>query len=136
MLMQMIPSAEAIDQGGWEASRTIGARTFVTLCGLNPSGDTQQGFRFRIGRLERSETLEIFRKMNDVLTRAACDFENNARRRQNTTKDIENGIAIAQGGRRMLTVVAHLPHAFRELRPQDSRCIEGRRQRTKSAPRP
>src|ERR1700733_9190963 len=30
MLMQMIPSAEAIGHGDCEASRTIGARTFAT----------------------------------------------------------------------------------------------------------
>src|SRR5580658_4508253 len=35
------------------------------LCGLHPCGDPQQGFRFRIGRLE-SETREISRKMNDA----------------------------------------------------------------------
>jgi hypothetical protein len=30
MLIQMIPSAEAIGQGGWEASRRSAANTFVT----------------------------------------------------------------------------------------------------------
>ncbi len=38
---------------------------------------------------------EISRKMDDVLARAACDFENDARRRQNISKHIENEIAIA-----------------------------------------
>jgi hypothetical protein len=79
MLMQMMPSAEAIGQGNCEASRTIGARTFVT-CASFTRGDAQQSCRFRIGRLE-SETREISRKMNDVLTRAACDFEDDTRHR-------------------------------------------------------
>ena len=33
--------------------------------------------------------------MNDVLARTACDFENDACRRQDTAKHTENGIAIA-----------------------------------------
>jgi hypothetical protein len=32
--------------------------------------------------------------MNDVLTRAACDFEDDTCRRQNIAKDIENEIPI------------------------------------------
>jgi len=33
--------------------------------------------------------------MDDVLARAACDFENDARHRQDISKNIENEIAIA-----------------------------------------
>jgi hypothetical protein len=61
MLMQMMPSAEAIGQGGCEASKDNRRAHIRDLCGLNPSGDTQQGFRFRIRRLE-NETQEISRK--------------------------------------------------------------------------
>ena len=55
--MQMIPSAEAIGQGDCEASKTIGARTFVTrvafthaatLC--NASGSRSEGWKTRLGR--------------------------------------------------------------------------------------
>ena len=81
------------------------------LCGLHPCGDPQQGFRFRIGRLE-SETREISRKMNDVLTRAACDFEDDTRHRQDTAKDIENEIAITECRRRVLAVIGHLRRTF------------------------
>ena len=43
--------------------------------------------------------------MNDVLARAACDFEHEALRRQDITKDTENEIAIAQCCRSMLAGV-------------------------------
>src|SRR5580700_6775283 len=76
------------------------------LCGLHPCGDTQQGFRFRIGRLE-NEAREISRKMNDVLTRAACDFEDDARHRQDVAKDIEDEIAIAYCRGRVLAMIGH-----------------------------
>ena len=109
--MQMIPSAEATGQGDCEASRTIGARTFVTRVRLHPCRDTLQRVRLSIGRLE-NETGEISRKMNDVLARAACDFEDDALRRQDITKDIENEIAIAQCCRRVLAVIDHLPRTF------------------------
>jgi hypothetical protein len=58
MLMQMIPSAEAIGQGNREASKTIGARTFVTrvafthaatLC--SASGSRSEGWKTRRGKL-------------------------------------------------------------------------------------
>ena len=39
---------------------------------LYPSDATQQGVRFRIGRLE-NESREISREMDDMLARAACD---------------------------------------------------------------
>src|SRR5580692_10904295 len=81
------------------------------LCVLHPCGDTQQGFRFRIRRLE-NETREISRKMNDVLTRAACDFEDDTRHRQDIPKDIENEIAITECRRRILAVIGHLPRTF------------------------
>ena len=61
--------------------------------GLHPSGESQQGVGFRIRRLE-NETREISRKMSGVLTRAACDFEDDTRHRQDISKDIENEIAI------------------------------------------
>jgi hypothetical protein len=81
------------------------------LCVLHPSGDAQQSCRFRIGRLE-SEAREISRKMNDVLTRAACDFEDDTRHRQDISKDIENEIAIAYCRGRVLAVIDHLPRTF------------------------
>ena len=62
--------------------------------GLHPRRDTLQRVRLSIGRLE-NEIWEISGKMNDVLARAACDFEDDARRRQDFTKDAENEIAIA-----------------------------------------
>jgi hypothetical protein len=65
--------------------------------------------------------------MNDVLARATCDFEDHAPRRQDITKDIKNEIAITQCCRRMLVVVAHLPHSFPELRRQDSLLRKTRR---------
>ena len=92
--MQMIPSAEAMGQCDCEASKTTGARTFVTrvafahaatLC--NESGARSEGWKTR--------TWEISGKMNDVLARAARDFEDDALRRQDFTKDTENEIAIA-----------------------------------------
>ena len=52
-----------------------------------------QGVRFRIRRLE-NETREVSGKMNDVLARAACNFEDDARQRQDIAKDIENEVAI------------------------------------------
>ena len=81
------------------------------LCILHPCGDTQQSCRFRIGRLE-SETREISRKVNDVLTRAACDFDDDARHRQDIAKDIENEVAIADCCGRVLAVIDHLPLTF------------------------
>ena len=81
------------------------------LCILHPCGDTQQSCRFRIGRLE-SETREISRKVNDVLTRAACDFEDDTRHRQDVAKGIENEIAIAYCRGRVLAVIDHLPRTF------------------------
>ena len=105
--MQMIPSAEAIGQGDCEASKTTGARTFVTrvafthaatLC--NASGSRSEGWKTR--------TREISRKINDVLARAACDFEDDALRRQDIPKDTENEIAIAQRCRGILMGVDHI----------------------------
>src|SRR5271170_2293683 len=57
MLMQIIPSAEAIGQGDCETSRTIGARALVTreafthaaiLC--NASGSRSEGWKTRLGK--------------------------------------------------------------------------------------
>src|SRR5260370_11456185 len=50
--------------------------------------------------------------MNDVLARAACDFENDASHRQDIAKDIENEVAITQCCRGVLAVIGHLPHTF------------------------
>jgi hypothetical protein len=50
--------------------------------------------------------------MNDVLTRAACDFEDDTRHRQDIVKDIENDIAIADCRRRVLAVIGHLLRTF------------------------
>ena len=50
--------------------------------------------------------------MNYVLTRAACDFEDDTRRRQDIAKDIENEIAIADCRGRVLSVIGHLPRTF------------------------
>jgi hypothetical protein len=50
--------------------------------------------------------------MNDVLTRAACDFEDDIRHRQYIAKDIENEITIPYCRRRVLAVIGHLPHTF------------------------
>jgi hypothetical protein len=111
MLMQMIPSAEAIGQKDCEASRTIGARTFVTCVAFTPCGYTQQGVRFRIGRLE-NEAREISSKMNDVLAGTTRDLKDDARRRQDIEKDIENEIAIAYCCRCVLAVIGHLPHGL------------------------
>jgi hypothetical protein len=57
MLMQIIPSAEAIGQGDCETSRIIGARALVTreafthaaiLC--NASGSRSDGWKTRLGK--------------------------------------------------------------------------------------
>ena len=50
--------------------------------------------------------------MNDVLARAACNFKDYARRRQDIAKDIENEIAITDCRRRVLAVIDHLPRTF------------------------
>jgi hypothetical protein len=59
-----------------------------------------------------NETGEVSRKMNDVLARAACDFEDDTRRRQDIAKDIENEIAITYCRRRVLAVIRHLSRTF------------------------
>jgi hypothetical protein len=50
--------------------------------------------------------------MNDMLARAACDFKDYTRRRQDIAKDIENEIAITYCRRRLLAVIGHLPRTF------------------------
>ena len=50
--------------------------------------------------------------MNDVLTRAACDFEDDTCRRQNIAKDIENEIAIPYCRRCVLAVIGHRLRTF------------------------
>src|SRR5271167_70208 len=50
--------------------------------------------------------------MNDVLARAACDFEDDTPHRQDIAKDIENEIAITYCCRRVLAMIGHLPRTF------------------------
>jgi hypothetical protein len=53
MLIQMIPSAEAIGQGDCEASKTIiGGRTFVTHVAFTHAAALLQRVRLSIGRSE------------------------------------------------------------------------------------
>src|SRR6516225_3644803 len=111
MLMQMIPSAEAIGHNDCEASRAIGARTFVTSAAFthaatlsSASGSGSEGWKTRLGR--------FLAKINDMLARAACDFEDDTRRRQDIAKNIENEIAITYRCRRVLAVIRHLPPTF------------------------
>ena len=72
----------------------------ATLC--NASGSRSEGWKTR--------TREISGKIDDVLARAACDFEDDALRRQDITKDTENEIAIAQCCRGVLAKVVYHPH--------------------------
>jgi hypothetical protein len=82
--------------------------------------------------------------MNDMLARAACDFKNDATHRQNIAKDIENEIAIAQCGRRILAVVAHsswrAPRTPTLAIPMEQEFVAKRRKRalghTRALPRP
>jgi hypothetical protein len=62
MLMQMMPSAEAIGQDDREASRTIGARTFVTSAAFihaatlsRASGSGSEGWKTRLGDFSQNE---------------------------------------------------------------------------------
>ena len=61
MLMQMIPSADAIGQTGLEASSAMGARTFVT-----PVAFAHAATLSRASWLE-NKAWEISRKMDDML---------------------------------------------------------------------
>ncbi|HEY2140108.1 MAG TPA: hypothetical protein VGH00_08505 [Chthoniobacterales bacterium] len=56
--------------------------------------------------------------MNDVLARAACDFEDDTCRRQDIAKDIENEIAIPYRRRCVLAVIGHLPLHSTRLWPR------------------
>ena len=56
--------------------------------------------------------------MIDVLTGATCNFEDEARRRQDIAKDIQNKIAIACRGGRVLAVIGHLRSASNLLWPR------------------
>jgi hypothetical protein len=64
MLMQMIPSAEAIGLIECDASRAMGARTFVTRVAFTQAV-TLSRVRFRIGRLE-NESREMSGEMDDM----------------------------------------------------------------------
>jgi hypothetical protein len=50
--------------------------------------------------------------MNDVLTRATCDFEDDTLHRQDIAKDIKNEIAITYCRGRVPSVIGHFPRTF------------------------
>jgi hypothetical protein len=52
MLMQIIPSADAIGQNRMQGVQGNGRAYIRDTCGLHPCGDAQSGIRVRIGRLE------------------------------------------------------------------------------------
>ena len=66
MLMQMIPSADAIGQTEMQSVQGNGRAYIRDTCGLHPCGDAQPCIGIRIGRLE-DESGEISRKMDDML---------------------------------------------------------------------
>ena len=91
----------------------MGVRTFVTFVAFvhaailrKASGSGSEGWKTRFWE---------FRKMNHVLARAACDFEDEAPYRQDIAKDVENEIAITHGRKRVLAMIGHLPQAFDRL---------------------
>jgi hypothetical protein len=53
-----------------------------------------------------------FSQNERCVARAACDFEDDTRHRQDVAKDIENEIAITDCRRRVLAVIDHLPPTF------------------------
>jgi hypothetical protein len=53
-----------------------------------------------------------------VLTRAACDFKDDTRHRQDIAKDTENEIAIAYCRGRVPAVIGHLRSALTWLWPR------------------
>ena len=119
MLMQMIPSAEAIGQGDCETSRTIGVSTFVTRVACTHPRRSP-GFQFAIGRLE-DEIGKASSEMDDVFARAAGDFEDDALCRQDITKDAEHEIAVAQCCGGVLPEVVHPPrikNSSSDMRPR------------------
>ncbi len=69
-----------------------------------------------IRRLE-GEIRQVLGEMDDVLTRTACDFQDEACGWQDTTKHLENDISIAQGGWCVETVIDHLALAMFRHRP-------------------
>ena len=100
MLMQMIPSADAIGQTECDASRAIGARTFVTSVAFThaatlswASGSRSEGWKTRAGKFLAKwttcspEPLAISRM-------TPCP-------RQDIANHIENDIAIAERRRRI-----------------------------------
>jgi hypothetical protein len=88
----------------------------LDTCGFYPSRDALPGIRLRIRKVGKREP-QIFREMDDMLARAACDFKDDTRHRQGIATNIENEVAITKCRRRTLAVAAHLPTALRELRP-------------------
>jgi hypothetical protein len=108
MLMQIIPSADAIGQTERKASN--GARTFVTPVAFThlsrASGSGSEGWKTRRGR--------FLAQWTTCSPEPLCDLKDNSRRWQ----DIENEIPIAQCGRRILAVFAHRAHALLKRRPQ------------------
>ena len=94
MLMQMIPSADAIGQTGLDASSAMGARTFVTPVAFTQaatlsraSGSGSEGWKTRLGRFLAKWTICSPEPL--AISRMT------ARRWQDIAKDIENEISIA-----------------------------------------
>src|SRR5271166_7212274 len=102
-----------------QAASEAGYTSAVVTLEPQPCRDTLQRVRLSIGGLE-DEIREVSRKMDDVLARAARDFEDDPLCRQDITKDAENEIAIAQCCGGILTEVGHHPRAFLELGRQHS----------------
>ena len=61
MLMQIIPSADAIGQTECQASRAMGARTFVTSVAFTHAATLSRASG------SGSESRKIFREMDDML---------------------------------------------------------------------
>ena len=117
MLMQMIPSADAIGQTECDASRAIGARTFVTSVAFThaatlswASGSRSEGWKTRAGKFLAKwttcspEPLAISR-MTPVLGRTS----------QITSRMISRLRSAAGAYRRSSLISSRTP----ELRPQD-----------------
>jgi hypothetical protein len=100
-------------------------------CGLHPKRRCSAGRPVqdrKVGKREPGNFSQNRRYAHPSRLRFQGSRPSPARYRDGHQDDIE----IAQRRRRILAVVAHLPHAFLELRPKGSRCINSRRQRTKS----
>src|SRR5580700_2035300 len=60
MLMQMIPSADAIGQTECDTSRAMGAHTFVTPLAFTQAATLSRAAVFRIGKLENESREPIW----------------------------------------------------------------------------